>query len=401
MFKYRCLLLLLIAVLGSCSGKQNGAMVGDMDALAVKYPVVVPFESGINTEKEVLLSQIADKVEFVPLETGPSCLIKRIAEASVFRTAKYWLIPWVEDLFQFATDGTFIRKIGRKGQGPGEFNYIQHIDVNEAEGLLYMMTTGKLVNVYELETGKFLRTIPVPGTDATHFSMLNDSTLAFYVPNTNGQRKERVLVSDLKGDTIHAFLRENLFSLASGYSYMLSSSSDRYMFHYDDLVCYKEYYNDTLFTVTKDELLPRYILDLGKYSIPLECRFEYLEGNWNQFQSASAPYLCPQAIETGNYLFMPYANWGGEKAREEQMAIYDKKENTCFKVTGGFVKNDMEGSLPLRPATALDKNTLLSVWSVSDIMEKAEKDPSIMEFESFKQLKEEDNPVLMVVHLKK
>ena len=56
--------------------------------------------------------------------------------------------------------------------------------------------------------------------------------------------------------------------------------------------------------------------------------------------------------------------------------------------------------MPLRPATSLDRNTLVSVWEVGDIMKEAEKNPEVLEHPQLKKLTEDDNPVLMVVYMK-
>ena len=70
---------------------------------------------------------------------------------------------------------------------------------------------------------------------------------------------------------------------------------------------------------------------MGKYSLPIECRFEYLNGDGKRFQEVAAPYIQYNTIETDSYIFMPYSNWAGEKAQEKQMAIYDKKAKNSFK----------------------------------------------------------------------
>ena len=89
-------------------------------------------------------------------------------------------------------------------------------------------------------------------------------------------------------------------------------------FRYKDLICYKEFYNDTLFVVTEKELQPRYIFDLGKYSIPIDCRMEACDGDWKTYNTIAAPYIRNQVIETDSLLFMPYNYWAGEKQRERQ-----------------------------------------------------------------------------------
>ena len=265
-----------------------------------------------------------------------------------------------------------------------------------------MLTTTGKINIYSMETGKFIRAMKVPNIEVSEFAMLRvqDTIAATFMRNNNGKRKERIYLSNLKGDTLKIFNRWDLFDLNSKYRWMISSDIERYMFHYKSHTCYKEYYNDTLFTITQETLEPRYIFQMGKYSLPIECRFEYLNGDGKRFQEVAAPYIQYNTIETDSYIFMPYSNWAGEKAQEKQMAIYDKKAKNCFKVSTGHIKNDLTPGLPLRPITALDSHTLLYVWEAPELLEKAEKTPSILQIEPLKGLKEDDNPVMMIVYLK-
>lgn len=396
-------LLALALVCFSCGGKKTTDQLSEaeVEAEVPQFPQIVPFETGIETEREILLSQIADSVQYIPLETNNNCLIKSINTGAVIRTKKYWFLPWVETLFQFTAEGKFVRKIGSKGGGPGQYTWVQQANVNEEKGLVFMLTTSKKINVYDMETGKFLYDMKIPSIETGSFGMLNDSVAATFIPNSNGMRAERVFLSGAKGDTLNTFYRTDLFQVPSGTSWMMSGLSDRYLFRYEDMVCYKEYTNDTLFVITEKELHPRYIINLGKYSIPMECRMEACDGDWKKYESVAAPYIRNQVIETEPYLFMPYNYWAGEKARQRQMALYDKKQKECFKVAGGYIINDLSGGLPLRPVTSLDSHTLLYVWEVEDIMKEAEKNPAVLENELLKGVGEDDNPVLMVVHLKK
>lgn len=395
-------IVIITSFLFSCGGKKTEKSAEEIEVVPVVpvYPMTVPFETGIETEREVLLSEIADSVKYIPLETNDKCLIRALKNANILKTDKYFFLPWIETLFQYTTDGKFVRKIGRKGSGPGEFVWISQIDVDEEKGLVFMMTTSQRINVYDMESGKFLRSMKSPDIESGDFSMLNDTTSVTFVRNTNGKRKTRIYISDIKGDTLKTFPRSDLFELNSQYSWMMSSPTDRYMFRYENMVCCKDYYNDTLFIVTKDLLEPRYIFKMGKYSLPIECRFEYLDGDNKRYQSLAAPYIRYQAIETDPYLFMPYSNWAGENARKQQMAMFDKKTGDCYKLIGGVIKNDLSGGLPLRPVASLDSKTLLYVWEVQDIFKEAEKNPEILNHEQLKGIGEDDNPVLMIVYLK-
>lgn len=65
-------------------------------------------------------------------------------------------------------------------------------------------------------------------------------------------------------------------------------------------------------------------------------------------------------------------------------ALRQKGKGMFFSVPGGYIKNDFPGALPLRPATSLDWNTLVSVWEVGDIMKEAEKNPEVLEHPQLK-----------------
>ncbi|EXZ24743.1 hypothetical protein M086_1455, partial [Bacteroides fragilis str. S13 L11] len=205
-----------------------------------EFPQIVPFETGIETEQEILLSEIADSIRYIPLETNNKCLIRGLKGSNIIRTKEYFFLPWIDKLFQYTKDGKFIRTLGRKGGGPGEFNWIMQIDVDEKKGLVYMLTTTGKINIYSMETGKFIRAMKVPNIEVSEFAMLRvqDTIAATFMRNNNGKRKERIYLSNLKGDTLKIFNRWDLFDLNSKYRWMISSDIDRYMFHYKSHTCY-------------------------------------------------------------------------------------------------------------------------------------------------------------------
>ena len=391
----------VVMLLSACAGKNVEQPVTDeVEPMEPEYPITVPFEVGVGVEREIKLSDIADSVQYVPLETNDKCLIDFINSGKVVKTGKYWFVSSNTRLYQYTADGKFVRNIGSRGGGPGEFNYFQQIDVNEDTGLIFMLTTSGKVNVYEMATGKFLYDIKIPDKETAQFAMLNDTLVVAFMLNSSGQQKERIYISGQKGNILNTFYRSDLFEVKSGTRWLMMSGIDRYMFRYKDLICYKEFYNDTLFVVTEKELQPRYVFDLGKYSIPIDCRMEACDGDWKTYNTVAAPYIRNQVIETDSLLFMPYNYWAGEKQRERHMVLYDKKTKECFSVPSGYIKNDFPGALPLRPATSLDRNILVSVWEVGDLMKEAEKNPAVLEHPQLKKLTEDDNPVLMVVYMK-
>ena len=155
----------------ACGGKQTEQQpVAEVKPVEPEYPIAVPFEAGVGVEREMKLSDIADSVRYIPLETKDNCLIDFINSGTVVKTGKYWFVSSNTVLYQYTLDGKFIRTIGSRGGGPGQFNYFQQVDVNEDSGLVFMLTTSGKINVYNMETGKFLYDIKTPDRDPAQFA---------------------------------------------------------------------------------------------------------------------------------------------------------------------------------------------------------------------------------------
>ena len=379
----------------SCGGKLADKQVLEAKAEVVipEFPQDIPFETGMDREQEVLLSQIARKVEYIPLETRLECLIQK-PRGFVQYVGGNYIIPCSQVVYMFDGTGKFIRQIGSHGGGPAEYNNIFSMDADAKNGQLYLQTIRKQ-NVYTL-AGDYVKNLPIPDVDKV--AKLNDSLYVAYIHNSTGQRKERLLLLNGKGDTIRTFPNYDFFKVEKNRSFMMMSPNDRYLLRYKDNLCFKDYYNDTLFTVTEKELLPRYILQLGKYHIPVESRWENMNFDWKRFEREASKYLRVNVLETDHYVFMPYIHWTENK--KTGLVIYDKDKKTCFRAKDIRIPNDMEGGIPLEPYTSIGDNTLLTLWTPAEIMELAEKDPSILKHDKLKNLKEDDNPVLMIVHLK-
>lgn len=399
------ILLFCAFVLLTCSGKQANQGVdikSDTQVEETVYPITVPFEKGMEEEREVLLSQIADKVEYIPLETSDQCLIRWLKGGAVLLKNNHWYVYGSKDLYQFTKEGKFVRKFGSVGQGPGQYSNIQHFDIDPENKLIYMLTTSQRINVYSTENGKFQKSIPVPVGTPTQFALLKDSMIASYAYNSTGREKNRIYIMNMKGDSVNAFPRYDSFEVHGGHAYMMVGTEDRYISRYKDMVLLNEVYNDTIYSITKDELLPRYYIHLGKYSIPFDCRYEYLQGNYKLFNDVASSYVRAFTLETDPYLFIRYCYWAGEGSDVNRLTMYNKKDKSCYKVAKDRIKNDWGNGLPvINPATVISDNQLICIYNVEDIFKMAEEDPSILKNEQLKNLKEDDNPVLMVVTLKK
>lgn len=145
-----CLLSLLLL---ACTSKQQSSP--SIVEEEVSYPINIPFEQGIEDEREVTLSQIAEKVEYIRLETTNKSLIESLMLGTILFDNNYWYIYEGDRLLQFAADGKFVRQFGSKGQGPGEYSYINHFEIDPEQPFIYMFTPASNINVYSTQTGEF------------------------------------------------------------------------------------------------------------------------------------------------------------------------------------------------------------------------------------------------------
>ena len=367
-----------------------------------RYPIHIPFEKGMEFEREVKLSDIAESVEYLRLETTDAGLVKYFMPNMMHRTSKYYIFGEHQNVMQFTRDGKFVRNIGRCGQGPGEYNYIMQVDVDEKAGKVYVLSTGKRLNVYDLETGKFLQSGKMTHGQLNSFLMQNDSTLVAYKDNGNGQEKTLAYVATLSGKVLHEYPRNELFEVKNGAAYMYGGQHDFKLSRFHGMINLKEYENDTVYTVTSEGLKKRYIIDTGKYGIKLEHTLPALNGNEEAFNRLAAECMRYAVLETEHYLFLPYTNWAGPKRNRPKTAMYDKRTGECYRLKNNLIKDDLTGGLWVYyPHCAFDEHTLVLAFDAEYIHRVAEKNPELLNHPQLKGLDEGDNPVLMIVHLKR
>ncbi|GHT29395.1 hypothetical protein AGMMS49574_06040 [Bacteroidia bacterium] len=83
------------------------------------------------------------------------------------------------------------------------------------------------------------------------------------------KKKNQILLVNPDGSISHTFPQYDHFKSAGGGG-MFVGNDDRYLFNFENEICFKDQYNDTLFVLSPEKLSPRYIFQLGKYGLPPE-----------------------------------------------------------------------------------------------------------------------------------
>jgi hypothetical protein len=120
--------------------------------------VMVVSPDRIRDSVRIHLSEIADSMRIIPLETRPECLI---SQATYYLTNKYILARTKTAILQFDMQGRFIRILANRGEGPGEYMAADWVADEKTNRLILSdePKTGYFMQ-FDLHTGEQLSNIP-------------------------------------------------------------------------------------------------------------------------------------------------------------------------------------------------------------------------------------------------
>ena len=108
--------------------------------------VSIDIEANIRNMQQLRLSEFSSKIRYVPLETIDDQPIGVTIEATFFQGMI--LINGINSCLLFDDNGKFIRKIGSRGRGPGEYQYGGIIGINKNKSVY-------IKNMYDLFFDQF------------------------------------------------------------------------------------------------------------------------------------------------------------------------------------------------------------------------------------------------------
>ena len=370
-----------------------------------------------NIQDEILLSELADSVTYIPFETNDSCLFGNYISLN-------YSSQYVFNLnYCFHWDGTFKTRIGRSGQGPCEEpgEIIGHVLF--MNGFFY--TKGQKLIEYDINgicTGKvkqFYKSkglVPVGDLwNVVSFESAGDYLLLYNYP-----------------DTLFFFNTEfepvaKRFILSWPSKRYVNPLSGPFITLYNDTAVFYNYFSDTIFHVAGTSLKPKWIVELNdQMRVPDDYLYrndEILKAGaelWSNQVSLDNSELCKildhkyivaSVYETSHSVFlkfsemMAFRHFRNIPSQMPMIAIYDKKtgKTTAYKK----IIDDLSGMDSFYPSRGVFEEKMLNViWpgDLNDFIEKklAEGKPVDQKLlDLMEKVDLEDNPILIVAHLKK
>lgn len=341
-------------------------------------------------------------IKYVPLETKVQSIISNI-KMIVF-SESYFLTHSYADINMFQYDGSFVTKIGSVGRGPNEFTTAHDIDINSQNESIYIVDGWLRKFLVYNKDGKLMRTFKSPLIGAVYFKITKDGILC-YNQNNMANVENSFNFIDTTGKIIKSF--PNRYKWKEMTKPTLIYSNENIFYRFNNQLLKKEIYCDTVFIFTNKTFKPYLIIDVGSLRLTPNARTtstaDFIVKN----------FLTPKnLLEFGDYVFYEFIAYNGKS--EEDLAFISSKKNysgMLFASEKGII-NDLDGGPSILPITTKDDNTIVALVDAlqlkTQVSSEAFKNSKPKYPEKKKELeklannlKETDNPVLVLVSLKK
>lgn len=361
----------------------------------------IDLDKSIENIKAIPLSSIGKEISYIPLETNPVCLIERINKISI--SDSFIFVSDGTKLIQFTRNGNFVRQIGSNGRGPGEYTYIWDFCVNKEARLIYTLNAGSRGVLVFNFNGNFIKSFLLP-TQQTQIIMIDTNSLMFHVPNMIIRSDDTTyswLITDEDGRILSRHINHLKRVNFPGFTVPMAPA----LYKFNRSVHFMEYGIDSLFYFNKEKIEPYATFNLGQLKMDPDPLLKSEEDE----EKYSRNIWIYSVIEDLNNLYINL-NWGISISPVSYVFNKQTSEAT-FLEDKGFL-NDLDFGITFWPREILNDSILidyidafqLKAHTASEVFKN-----SIPKYNKKKKeleklansLKETDNPVLMIVRLKK
>ncbi|HBZ24757.1 MAG TPA: hypothetical protein DEO54_00775 [Rikenellaceae bacterium] len=378
----------------------------------------------IGKGRVVQLSEIAESIEYIPLETNPNCLVAKLTWSSAIFEKEKFYIKFNHSIFVYDKKGGFLFELNRQGRGPQEYDYLSDFCV-EPNGNIIIRSFEKFI-LYD-KSGKFVKILAdkkyAPGIILKKCFPLDENIYLFTTELRRGTDNEySAIIMDLKSNKVFKIRypdkeREFVKSLPNMYRYsfyeiiamrsgdgiLLINGLDQNIMRVDSNMNI-----DTLFQINLGKHSPRDIpggiFDRGgvgssvhRYLFPFESS-GYIFAQFKLGTSAHKPRVMLRvSAKSEDDTFTSDISCSLFNKRTGEFFLVDQPEKNQI----GF-PDDFEGGPAVWPVYVSTCDHILAYINALDLITYSETHKVSDKFRELAgRLKETDNPVMILVKLKK
>lgn len=368
---------------------------------------VINIEEGIQQGQVVRLSDLCASIEYIPLQTDSSSLLGGVQFIQTPGECIYCADRNSSNCKIFDKQGNFLRNIGHRGKGKGEFLYLSglmaendrppaitdfrkiiiydNIDLPVKEIPLDPLTTdgSRVTDVINTGNNSYGVSLYHFKDETKTFCIINDTGKVLFRYEAPQTKKAAVLNAEIDGEII-----------------AMKAITPLHIYPYRDNVRMIIPDNDTLFSFSREfEKTPLFIFHLGKYKLK--------EDNSNK--NASVKVIPGSLQESNSHLFFTFVFPAeklsyGNPANRLGYAFYEKQSgkvkaiayDPVSRTTG--LQNDIDNGMPFWP-TAIIGDKMYQIIDAIHFIQQSERSRSAKMKEIAAGLTENSNPVIIAATL--
>ncbi len=348
----------------------------------------------LNPTEEPLQESIDyDKVKIIKLESSLSCLIGNINRIEMNDSLIF--VSEHDKLYTFTLNGKFVAKIGNKGEGPDEYMVLSSFYIDDEKQQVTIIDEFKNALINYDFTGKYVSTVSVPKKtfEGCNYALLTMDNKLLANKMMGGRNKEVYFLFDLKKKEISGrFFSYNPITIGN---YMCTFSWHP-MSRVDKDIDIIMPLCDTIYTYSAESSVfqPRYIVETPqKMASKDQIRKHTPSYNEDLYKLAERGFFTgfTSIFETDTKVLLETQGvvWS--------YFLFDKLSKTGHYYLGSWGKEDT--ILPFYTTIYAYKNAFVGYVSAETLLSLTNiQDDNIRE--SIKDLKEDDNPCLVLYELK-
>ena len=260
-----------------------------------------------STKDTVELDSFLTFKRLIKLDTSVKAIISRINKIRAFNGKLYIYDMMRKGLKIFDNTGRFLSSFYREGEAPGEYLFLADFDIHPVTGDLYVLDSQRrLLLIYDSSlTYKNKILLPVY---ALNFQFINPDVCALYTGtmyddlNINKDTKTacRLFIINLK-DNKAGVVAKALNFPADGREYANDGVFSNF-FASNSNICFAEAYNNLVYEITPDTILPKYELVFALNNLPADSFLNFKNlGDVRKIQNSYCFYKF-HLMETDRYI---------------------------------------------------------------------------------------------------
>lgn len=374
---------------------------------------VINYEELLGKKQTIGLSQLATQVEYVKLESSKDCVIGR--NPRFFFTDSLIFVGNIDHVLRFSRNGKFLGRIGKSGKGPEEIDILITMSIIPDKKLVVIQKDIPKKLMYFTFDGKFVKDVSIPRIES--LKVLNNEMFIAYNSGNTGIDEYNFQLTNANRDNLSFVKNNDKWRNSVPSSLMIMYPYFEPFYEYQNRCYFKSIYNDTVYYISGNKIVPGYFIHLGKYKLPPELRPEkvWMSDNANKellLKKENDSFYC-NVLEDAGKIFLTSLNF---RHNDIKFFLVDKKNNTGNLLINedrksvGFV-NDWDGGSDFWPKGNVSDTKVFMPINILNFQKALEENKkkigSIKYPEKQSQLQKlvsdsdiTDNPILMIVTLK-